>query len=71
MKTITIHVKTNKPKTEILDADDDFLRVHVKAAPEKGKANLEIIKLFTKTYKKNVKIIKGLKSKTKVLTLGP
>lgn len=62
-----IKVRTNCSKTEVVGKEGGVYRVNVKAAPEKGKANLEIIKLFSKLLKKEVRIIKGFKSKEKVL----
>lgn len=63
---IKARVKSSSGKSEIVEKDGDFL-VYVKSAPEKGRANLEVIKLFSKKFKKNVEIIKGMKSKNKVL----
>lgn len=67
--TLLIRVRTNAPKSLIKEWDPDrkILKVDIQAPPEKGKANLEIVKLFTKLTKKNVKIVSGLKSKTKLL----
>ena len=64
-----IIVKPNSPKSEIksYDKDKQAYRVNIKAHPEKGKANLEVIKFFSKLLKKEVKIIKGLKSKEKTI----
>ena len=66
---LKIIVKPNSKKTEIKgwDKDKEALKVDVKAEPEKGKANKEIIKFFTKLMKKDVKITHGLVSKQKVL----
>lgn len=69
--SINIIVRPNSPKTEIkkFDAEHQAYRVNIKAAPEKGEANKEIIKYFTKLLKKDVKIISGLKSRRKVLRI--
>ena len=66
---VKILVKTNSPKTEIVGWDNEkkALRVNVHAEPEKGKANREIIKFFSKLTKKKVKIASGLTSKQKLL----
>lgn len=63
-----IIVKPNKNKTEIIKETPSQIIINVKAAPEKGKANKEIIKFLTKHFKKRVKIIKGLKSKKKQIS---
>lgn len=66
-----IIVKPNSPKNEIVyfDKEKQAYRVNIKAVPEKGKANMEIIKFFSKLLKKKVKIVKGLKSREKVLRI--
>lgn len=66
MELIKIKVKTNSPKSEIIK-QDDYYKVYVKSPPEKNKANEEIIKLFYKKLKRRVRIVKGLKSKEKLL----
>ena len=65
-----ITVKTNSPKTLLkgFDKDKNVYIVAVKAQPEKGKANAEIIKFFSKLLKKKVKIISGLTSKRKTIS---
>ena len=66
--SLKIIVKPNSKKTEIMGYDEQrkALRLSVKAPAEKNKANLEIIKYFSKILKKQVKI-KGLSSKEKLL----
>ena len=64
-----IIAKPNAKKTELLgyDNEQNAYRINVKAAPEQGKANLEIIKFFSKNLKIRVKIVKGLTNKRKTL----
>ena len=71
-RVITIIVRPNSHRTEIIEHDKGLLayRINIKAPPEKGEANKEIIKFFTKLLKKDIKIISGLKSKKKVLKMG-
>lgn len=66
-----IIVKPNSPKNQIksYDKERNAYKVNIKAPAEKNKANKEIIKFFSKLLKKKVKIIKGLKSKNKVLNV--
>ena len=68
---VDIIVKPNSKKSEILgfDKEKNAYLVSVKSEPEKGKANLEVVKLFKKEFKKDIKIIKGLTSKKKSLKL--
>lgn len=72
MRTVKIIVKTKAGKSEIAGYDENKKAciVSVKAVPEKGKANAEVLKLFRKKYKEQVRIIKGLKSREKVLQIG-
>lgn len=62
-------VKTNMPKTEIIGFDSvkNAYRMNVNAVPEKGKANMEIIKFFRRHLKKDVKIVSGATSKQKLV----
>ena len=64
-------VKSNMPKTEIIgfDHEKNVYKMNVHGQPEKGKANLEIIKFFKKEYKKNIKIISGFTSREKMLKI--
>ncbi|MEM2131395.1 MAG: DUF167 domain-containing protein [Candidatus Woesearchaeota archaeon] len=66
---LIIIVKPNHPKNEILGFDENrnALKIGIKEKPEDNKANIEIIKFFSKMTGKNVKILLGLKSKKKVL----
>ena len=68
---LKIIVKVNSQKTEIagFDKTKQALKINVKAQPEKGKANAEIIKFFSRLTKKKVEIVAGKTSKTKVLLL--
>ena len=68
-KTFRIIVKPNSPKNKIIkfDSAKQAYRVNIKEKAEKGKANKEIIRFFSKMMKKEVKIVKGLKSKEKIL----
>jgi len=70
-ESINIIVRPNSPKTEIkeFDSGKQAYRVNIKAVPEKGKANKDVIKYFTKLLKKDVKIVSGLKSRKKVLRI--
>ena len=66
-KEIKIKVKTNRPRTKIVSFENGIYSMDVKALPEKGKANLEIIKFFKKEYKKDIRVVSGKTSKLKVL----
>lgn len=64
-----IIVKPNSSRNEILGYDKErkAYRINIKAKPEGNKANIEIIKFFSRLLKKRVSIVKGLKSKEKVI----
>jgi uncharacterized protein len=68
---VKIIVKPNSTKTEIIkwNKNKKALIVNVKSPPEKGKANVEIVKFFSKLIKKKVLIKSGLTSKEKILKI--
>jgi len=68
--TLRVIVKPNSSKDEIVKLDDKELIVRIAAPPEKDKANKELIKFLSKRFKKRVKIIKGLKSRKKTITIS-
>ncbi len=52
--------------------DDDTIKIRIKAAPEKGKANAELIKFLSKQYglpKEKISIISGSTDRTKLIKL--
>ena len=67
-----ILVKPNSKKDELLGFDESrqAWKVAISAPPEDNKANIAIIKFFSKLTKKKVRIVTGLKSKEKVLNLS-
>jgi len=68
---LKILVKPNSHQNEIVkwESDKQALRVNIKAVPEKGKANIEVIKFFTKLLKKKVSIVSGFTSKEKIISI--
>ena len=67
--SLELHVKTNSPQTRIKEWNKEtgIVKLDVKSLPENGKANLDIIKFFTKLTKKECKIISGATSKKKII----
>ena len=63
---IKVKVKTNAGKSEVNKKEGDFV-VYLKSSPENNKANLELVKLMKKFFKKDVKIVKGFKNRNKIL----
>lgn len=70
-KIFRIIVKPNSPRNEIVkfDSAKQAYRVNIKEKAEKNKANKEIIRFLSKMLKKEVRIIKGFKSKEKILKI--
>ena len=68
---ISIIVKPNSKKTQIVSYDDarSAFRVDVAAPAEDNRANIEIIKFFSRLVGKRVQIIQGLTSKQKILQI--
>jgi len=60
-------VKPNSRKTEITGEENNAIRLNVAAPADKNKANIEIVRFFTKLLKKKVGIASGLTSKEKII----
>lgn len=63
---IKIKVKTGKQPKII--KQNDFYEIHLKSKPVQNAANKELLKLLKKNFK-NPRIIKGLKSKEKIISV--
>ena len=70
-KTFSVYVKPASRQSEILGYDSirQAYKIAVKAPAEDNKANLELMKFLKKQLKKPVKIIKGFKSKEKIIEI--
>jgi uncharacterized protein (TIGR00251 family) len=68
---LNIEVSTNSDKFRISDYNKwrEKLEVKIKAVPQKGKANKEIINEFSKITNSDVEIISGHKSHHKTLKI--
>jgi uncharacterized protein len=64
----SIKVVPNSSKTEILE-DNGVLKLYLKAIPDKGKANAELIKFFKKEYKLSVSIKSGKTNRKKIIEI--
>lgn len=76
---IKVKVKTNAEEQAVEKVPESVFSeegfeglyfVKLKASPQGGKANLELIKVLSKYFQKNVKIKSGYTSKLKVLEVG-
>jgi len=67
--SLSILVKPSSPISKVIGWDESkkALRVAIKAVPDKDKANKEVVKFFSKMLGKKVEIIKGMRSREKVL----
>jgi uncharacterized protein (TIGR00251 family) len=69
MKTkIKLHPGSSRNKIE--DISRGNYSVWIKEKPIDGKANLALEKLLKKHFGKSVKVIKGLKSRDKIVEVG-
>jgi uncharacterized protein len=64
--SFTVKVIPNASRTELIE-ENKALKLYLKAQPQKGKANEQLIKFFKKEYNLKVEITKGKTSRTKFL----
>ncbi len=63
---LMVKVVPNSKREELVEVEGG-LKLYLKAVPEKGKANKEVIKFFKKELSLKVEIKSGEKSREKVL----
>lgn len=63
---INIKVKPGSGRQQIIKEEENYL-IYLKSAPEDGKANIELLKLLKKYFKKEVRIKSGKTSKNKIV----
>lgn len=70
--SIEIIVRPNAKKTQIIgfDGQKGAFRVDISEPAEDNRANIEVIRFFSKLVGKRVEILKGLTSKSKVIRIG-
>jgi len=69
---ITIRATPGSSRSEIIGADENWLKVRLKAAPVDGKANKELIKFiakFAKVSKSSVDICSGKNARLKLIEI--
>ncbi|UCD03786.1 MAG: DUF167 domain-containing protein [Candidatus Woesearchaeota archaeon] len=64
-------VKVNQPKTKILKEDSKTITVALKSKPLEGRANKELINFLSKKYSSEIKILRGIKNRKKLVKLIP
>ena len=69
--TLKVIVKPSSSKTEIIGWDNNrnCLKLSVAAAPNKGKANVELIKFLHRKLGKKVRIVGGARSREKIVKI--
>lgn len=70
LERIRVRVKTSAGVSSITGYEEGVLKVSLRSAPEKGKANQELVKLLTRKLGKKVTISSGLTSKNKVVKIS-
>lgn len=71
-KDLIVTVLPRSSKNEVIEENCNYLRVKLTAAPVKGEANKELIKILAKKYgisKSRVEILKGLTAKEKLIRI--
>lgn len=69
---IKVKVFPNSKKEEIIKKSEDSFEVKVKAKPEKGMANKEVVKLLSVYFKipeSKIRLIKGFKKRNKIFEI--
>jgi uncharacterized protein (TIGR00251 family) len=65
---IKLHPSSSQEKIEEIEKDKTY-EVWIKEKPIEGKANEELVKILKKYFKKQVTIVRGLKSRDKVVEI--
>ena len=64
---IKIKVYPSSGREEVVKIFENEYKVYLKKHAEDGKANLELLKFLKKYFGANVKILKGLRSRDKIV----
>ena len=64
---INIKIHPNSSKIDVKMIEKDHYEVWLKEKPQDNKANLELVKLLKKHFKKPVKIKSGFTSRKKII----
>ncbi len=65
---LEIKVKTNSSQFDLYEKDGKFI-LEIKGKPIEGRANIEIVKELSKMFGKNIRIVRGLKSRDKLILI--
>ncbi len=70
---ISLRVKTRTSRNKLIRNSDGTYTAYVTASPVDGEANASLVGLISERFgapKSAVKIVKGLRSKTKIVSIG-
>ena len=65
---IKVRVKAGSKENKV-EKKDDYYLVSVKAKAREGRANKAVLKLLKKYFKKQVRILRGIRSREKVVEI--
>ena len=68
MKTIEIKVIPNSNEEAVIEAEQ-LVVVRVKEPPTRGKANKAVVKVLSRYFNANVRIVSGTKSRRKIVAI--
>ena len=63
---IEVKVKTNCNRNNLLIKDNKYF-IELNAKPKNNEVNIELIKFFSKEFKIKIRIVRGLKSRVKLI----
>jgi uncharacterized protein (TIGR00251 family) len=66
---IKLHPNSSSEKIKEIEKDK-FYEVWIKEKPLDGKANEQLIKVLKRYFKKNIRIVSGLKSREKIIEMN-
>ncbi|MCX7832256.1 MAG: DUF167 family protein [Actinobacteria bacterium] len=61
----SVKVRTERPRTKLVEINDRWLIIDVKSKPIENRANSELVSFLEKILSTKVEIVKGHKSKVK------
>ncbi len=73
MQKIKVKIITRASRNELVGWQDDVLKIKITASPIDGRANEALIDFLSQKWglaKNDIKIIRGLKSKNKILEIA-
>jgi len=69
MQIIKVTAKPNAPETKITFENESEIKLDIAAPAENNMANIELIKFLSKKFGADVRIVRGLGSKKKVVRI--